>query len=91
MLCQCLYVQLYDIFSARFCGCLFLPAFILYMSTSNIIGMAVKNKGGGMVSTAGLVTYYDSEDKRSFHISPKVVLVFAAAVGIIVAVLNHIF
>ena len=55
------------------------------------IGMAVKNKGGGMVSSAGLVTYYDSEDKRSFHISPKVVLVFAAAVGIIVAVLNHIF
>ncbi|MBO4521889.1 MAG: preprotein translocase subunit Sec61beta [Methanomicrobium sp.] len=53
--------------------------------------MAVKNKGGGMVSSAGLVTYYDSEDKRSFHISPKVVLVFAAAVGIIVAVLNHIF
>ncbi|MBP5474867.1 MAG: preprotein translocase subunit Sec61beta [Methanomicrobium sp.] len=53
--------------------------------------MAVKNKGGGMVSSAGLVTYYDSEDKRSLHISPKLVLVFAAAIGIIIAVLNHIF
>jgi|GEM_PF-177122 preprotein translocase subunit Sec61beta len=61
------------------------------MSKTNIIGMAVKNKGGGMVSSAGLVTYYDSEDKRSLHISPKLVLVFAAAIGIIIAVLNHIF
>ena len=53
--------------------------------------MAAKSKGGNLVSSAGLVTYYDSEDKRSIHISPKAVLIAAAASGIIIAILNHIF
>ncbi|MDD4126819.1 MAG: preprotein translocase subunit Sec61beta [Methanomicrobium sp.] len=53
--------------------------------------MAGKKNSGRLVSSAGLVTYYDSEDRRAVHISPKLVLVFAAAVGIIIAVLNHLF
>ncbi|WOF15956.1 preprotein translocase subunit Sec61beta [Methanoplanus sp. FWC-SCC4] len=53
--------------------------------------MAAKNKGGRLVSSAGLVTYYDSEDRRSIHISPKAVLIAAVAIGIIIAALNHIF
>jgi len=51
--------------------------------------MAGKKNSGRLVSSAGLVTYYDSEDKRAVHISPKTVLVFAGVVGIIVVVLNH--
>lgn len=50
--------------------------------------MAAKNKGGQLISSAGLVTYYDSEDRRSFHIDPKYVLVVAVAVAAITAVLN---
>lgn len=47
--------------------------------------MAAKEKGGRLVSSAGLVTYYDSEDKRAIHLSPKLVLVVTAAIGIIIA------
>lgn len=53
--------------------------------------MAAKKKGGNLISSAGLVTYYDSEDRRAFHIPPKAVLISAAAIGIIIAVLNHLF
>ena len=53
--------------------------------------MAGKKNSGRLVSSAGLVTYYDSEDKRAVHISPKTVLVFAGVVGIIGVVLNHLF
>lgn len=47
--------------------------------------MAAKKKGGGLVSSAGLVTYYDSEDKRAIHFSPKSVLIVTAIIGIIIA------
>lgn len=47
--------------------------------------MAAKNKGGRLVSSAGLVTYYDSEDKRAVHLSPKTVLIATAVIGIIIA------
>jgi len=47
--------------------------------------MAAKKKGGGLVSSAGLVTYYDSEDKRAIHFSPKTVLIVTAIIGILVA------
>lgn len=50
--------------------------------------MAAKNKGGRLVSSAGLVTYYDSEDKRAIHLSPKTVLITAAVIGIIIAALD---
>lgn len=48
--------------------------------------MAAKKKGGGLVSSAGLVTYYDSEDKRAIHLSPKTVLIATIIIGVIVAV-----
>ncbi|MBR1368316.1 preprotein translocase subunit SecG [Methanocalculus chunghsingensis] len=41
-----------------------------------------KKKGGRMISSAGLVTYYDSEDRRAITINPKTV--FAATIGIAV-------
>lgn len=50
--------------------------------------MAAKNKGGRLVSSAGLVTYYDSEDKRAIHLSPKTVLITAAIIGIIIGGLD---
>jgi preprotein translocase subunit Sec61beta len=50
-----------------------------------------KKSGGRLLSSAGLVTYYESEDRRSFHISPTMVMIVAAAIGLITYVLNLIY
>jgi preprotein translocase subunit Sec61beta len=50
-----------------------------------------KKPGGRLVSSAGLVNYYDSEDKRAIHVSPIAVIVVAAAIGIVILVLNILF
>jgi preprotein translocase subunit Sec61beta len=49
-----------------------------------------KKSGGRLISSAGLVNYYDSEDRRAIHISPYVVLGLAAGVGVVVFILNLI-
>ncbi|HJJ30852.1 MAG TPA: preprotein translocase subunit Sec61beta [Methanocorpusculum sp.] len=53
--------------------------------------MAQKSSGRGLSSSAGLVTYYDADNKKSFHIKPAVVLIAAGVVGVAVYVLNLIF
>ncbi|MDN7023318.1 preprotein translocase subunit Sec61beta [Methanoculleus sp. FWC-SCC1] len=50
-----------------------------------------KKSGGRLVSSAGLVNYYDSEDRRAVHISPVAVVVATAAVGVAVFILNAFF
>jgi len=50
--------------------------------------MAAKNSGRGLSSSAGLVTYYDADDRKAFHIKPTVVLVAAGVIGLIVYLLN---
>ncbi len=50
-----------------------------------------KNKGGRLISSAGLVNYYESEDKRAIHISPYSVVIVSAAIGVAVLVLNIIY
>ena len=47
-----------------------------------------KNKGGRLISSAGLVNYYESEDRRAVHISPIAVIVVAAAIGAFILVLD---
>jgi len=47
-----------------------------------------KNKGGRLISSAGLVNYYESEDRRAIHISPVAVIVVAAVVGAIIFIMN---
>ena len=49
-----------------------------------------KKSGGRLISSAGLVNYYDSEDRRAVHISPYVVLGLAVGIGIAVFALNLI-
>lgn len=53
--------------------------------------MAQKGRERGLSSSAGLVTYYDADDKKSIHIKPAVVLVIAGIIGILVYVLNLVF
>ena len=43
------------------------------------------------MSSAGLVTYYESEDRRAVHISPVGVIVVAAVIGVITLILNYLY
>jgi preprotein translocase subunit Sec61beta len=50
-----------------------------------------KKQGGRLLSSAGLVNYYESEDRRAVHISPITVMVIAAVIGIAVYILDMVF
>jgi preprotein translocase subunit Sec61beta len=47
-----------------------------------------KKQGGRLLSSAGLVNYYESEDRRAVHISPITVMIVAAAIGIVIYILD---
>lgn len=49
--------------------------------------MAKKKEGSGLMSSAGLMRYYDSEE-TSWQIAPKTVVIVALAVGFVVLALN---
>ena len=53
--------------------------------------MAQKRSGRGLSSSAGLVTYYDADDKKALHIKPLAVIIAAAVIAVAVYVLNLIF
>jgi preprotein translocase subunit Sec61beta len=44
--------------------------------------------GGGLMSSAGLVRYFDAEDRNAIKIDPKTVVAFGAMVGILILMLN---
>jgi preprotein translocase subunit Sec61beta len=50
-----------------------------------------KKQGGRLLSSAGLVNYYESEDRRAVHISPVTVMVVAGVIGIIIYALDLIY
>lgn len=50
-----------------------------------------KKQGGRLLSSAGLVNYYESEDRRAIHINPITVMAVSAAIGIIILVLNLVY
>ncbi len=50
-----------------------------------------KKQGGRLLSSAGLVNYYESEDRRAVHISPVTVMIIAAAIGIVIYILDMVF
>ncbi len=50
-----------------------------------------KKQGGRLLSSAGLVNYYDSEDRRAVHVSPIAVMVVAAIIGIIIMTVNILY
>ncbi len=49
--------------------------------------MAKKKEGNGLMSSAGLMRYYDSEE-TSLQIHPKTVVMFALAAGLAILALN---
>jgi len=44
--------------------------------------------GSGLMSSAGLVRYFDAEDRNAIHIDPKTVVAFGALFGVFVFVLR---
>ena len=50
-----------------------------------------KKAGGRLISSAGLVNYYESTDRRAIQINPYVVAVLAAAIGVVILVLNILY
>jgi len=50
-----------------------------------------KKQGGRLLSSAGLVNYYESEDRRAVHVSPVTVMVIAAAIGIAIYIVDLVY
>lgn len=49
--------------------------------------MAKKKEGSGLMSSAGLMRYYDSEETATL-VDPKTVVIVAVAAGLAILVLN---
>jgi preprotein translocase subunit Sec61beta len=47
--------------------------------------------GGGLMSSAGLVRYFDAEDRNAIRIDPRTVVAFGAFIGVLVQIANILF
>ncbi|WP_152043183.1 preprotein translocase subunit Sec61beta [Salinigranum salinum] len=50
--------------------------------------MSSGQNSGGLMSSAGLVRYFDAEDRNAIRIDPKTVVAFGLLFGVFVMVLN---
>jgi preprotein translocase subunit Sec61beta len=50
-----------------------------------------KKAGGRLISSAGLVNYYESTDRRAIQVSPYAVAIVSVAIGIIIWALNILY
>jgi preprotein translocase subunit Sec61beta len=50
-----------------------------------------KKPGGRLISSAGLVNYYESEDKRAIHIGPVTIIIVAVVIAVVILVMDIIF
>jgi preprotein translocase subunit Sec61beta len=46
------------------------------------------NDGGGLMSSAGLVRYFDADDDKGLNVDPKTVVAFSSLLGVLVLLLN---
>jgi len=49
-----------------------------------------KSSERGLSSSAGLVTYYDADNKKATHLKPLTVVILGLVVAIVVYILNLI-
>ena len=47
-----------------------------------------KEAGSGLMSSAGLVRYFDSEEDNGLHIDPKTIVAGSVLIGVLVLLLN---
>lgn len=50
--------------------------------------MSKGQNSGGLMSSAGLVRYFDSEDRNAPRIDPRTVIAFGALFGVFIIILN---
>ncbi|SNZ11872.1 Preprotein translocase subunit Sec61beta [Natronoarchaeum philippinense] len=50
--------------------------------------MSSGQNSGGLMSSAGLVRYFDNEDRNAIKMDPKTVVVFAVLLGIAVQAMS---
>lgn len=50
--------------------------------------MSKGQNSGGLMSSAGLVRYFDSEDRNAPRIDPRTVVAFGVLFGVFIIVLN---
>ena len=55
------------------------------------MNMASGERSGGMMSSAGLIQYYESEDQRAIRIDAKTIIAISIAFGFIVQALNFAY
>ena len=53
--------------------------------------MSSGQNSGGLMSSAGLVRYFDAEDRNAIRIDPKTVVAFGLLFGILVLILGFAF
>lgn len=47
-----------------------------------------KSEGGGLMSSAGLVRYFDAEDQNTVRLDPRTVVASGALFGFLILILN---
>lgn len=50
--------------------------------------MSSGDNSGGLMSSAGLVRYFDSQDRNAISIDPKTVVAFCVLFGVFVQILS---
>ncbi|UPV72796.1 preprotein translocase subunit Sec61beta [Halorussus limi] len=50
--------------------------------------MSSGQNSGGLMSSAGLVRYFDAEDRNAVRIDPKTVVAFGVLFGVLIEVVN---
>ena len=50
--------------------------------------MSSGDNSGGLMSSAGLVRYFDAEDRNAIRLDPKTIVAFGVIFGVFIQVLN---
>jgi preprotein translocase subunit Sec61beta len=53
--------------------------------------MSSGENSGGLMSSAGLVRYFENEDNRGVKMDPKTVIAFCVVIGFVVQTLNFAY
>ena len=52
------------------------------------VDMSKGQNSGGLMSSAGLVRYFDAEDRNAIRVDPKTIIAFGVLFGVLVEVMN---
>jgi len=52
--------------------------------------MSSGQNSGGLMSSAGLVRYFDAEDRNAIRVNPKSIVAFGVFFGVLIMVLNFL-